>query len=484
YTNFLWVLMIAGGMRLGADPVGLSQALGLACFVGSLVAVYRIGMTVLPTFRWALVSTLLVGTHYSVLCFAACGLETSLQTLLLLCGCWTLVSAHRRETWRRRDAILLALLIAAGMFTRMDFALFGVVLFGGALASILRTGHPPAEETQRYVVDRVGYLLVPVVAILGGWCVWKIAYYDSILPNTFYAKRPSTGMMSPGLAYLGAFCTSYRYPLPLLVFLLGVVELARKRNILLTLALIVVVWCGYMVCIGGDFIEFRFLVPVVPLFILVLIWTATHFSWSRRFYLPVLLTVLTGYGSLHHANAFGWSQDRAEPVAQLRLQTTEALWGEAGDALREWFGEEGVVIATTAAGILPYRARLTTVDMHGLNDALIARQAPVVSNRPGHFRLARVSDLRERNVHLVIGHPKIELESVLAGWPPPRWASCVQAADRFEDDAIILGIPMETGHVLLAWYLTPHAAIDDAVATRGWPTAVVSPDGEVWRHGQ
>ncbi|MCP4593055.1 MAG: hypothetical protein GY842_20160, partial [bacterium] len=57
YTNFLWVLMIAGGMRLGADPVGLSQALGLACFGGSLVAVYRIGMTVLPTFRWALVST-------------------------------------------------------------------------------------------------------------------------------------------------------------------------------------------------------------------------------------------------------------------------------------------------------------------------------------------------------------------------------------------------------------------------------------------
>ena len=41
YTNFLWVLMIAGAMSLGIEPVPAAQALGLAFALGTLLLTYH-----------------------------------------------------------------------------------------------------------------------------------------------------------------------------------------------------------------------------------------------------------------------------------------------------------------------------------------------------------------------------------------------------------------------------------------------------------
>ena len=141
--------------------------------------------------------------------------------------------------------------------------------------------------------------------------------------------------------------------------------------------------------------------------------------------------------------------------------------------MHQRFDRDDVVIATTAAGILPYHARLPTVDMHGLTDPAIARRGRIVSRRTGHARFADIEHLKHRRVNLVIGHPKIEWAYALPDLPAERLASCVQAADPSEDEAVIVAIPITTRHVLLAWYLTPHTAIDRAIETLGWRTFVV-----------
>ncbi len=475
YTNFLWVMLLAAGMTLKADPGVFAQGLGLACFAGMLALTYRLARLVLPHVHWALVTLLLVGTQFSVLSFATGGLETSLQTFLLVWSCWLVLSAHLRRRWRALELVELSFVLAAGMLTRMDFAVFGIVLSGAAVWSIYAAEPVASGRRPGVVMRKIGLLLLPATLLVSAWLLWKGYYYGTILPNTYYANRPGPGAVTVGLNYLWDFCRTYRYQLPSVVFLIGAVQLARQQHILLAAVVVITMWCGYLVRMGGGFIEFRFLVPVVPLFLLCVMWTVTRFSWSRRLYLPVFMAVWMGYGSLHHARTFGWVQDRAAPVAHLRWETRDARWAEAGQELHRLFGHDDVIIATTAAGILPYYARLTTIDMHGLADSTIARQGKIVSNRPGHKRLAGVDYLKRRGVNLVIGHPKVEPAAMLDELPAERFASCVQAADAAGVEARIVAIPITGRHVLLAWYLTPHPAIDRAIATFGWRTFLVPP---------
>jgi arabinofuranosyltransferase len=469
YTNFLWVLLVAGGMWLGRQPETVSQALGLIFYAGTLGLTYRIARLTLSKPGWALATVLLVGTQFSVLSFATGGLETSLQTFLLLSGCLILFRAHLRGRWRTVDATGLSLVLAAGMLTRMDFGVFALMLGIAAIVSIAARAKRAEKGWMRALAWKVVCLCVPALVTVAAWLAWKAHYYGSVLPNTYYAKKPGAGAIGIGVDYLVEFCRSYRYWPVVALVLVGVVQLARQRHVLLAAMGIIVAWLAYLVRMGGGFIEFRFLVPVLPLFLLCVVWTVTRFAWVRRLHLHLLVIAWVAYGSLHHFRTYGWSEGRPEPVAHLRWQTQDALWAESGQRLHELFGTEDVVIATTVAGILPYHARLTTIDMHGLTDPYVARHSPIVSNRPGHKRLAGVDYMKQRGVNLVVGHPKIRQALALDELASSFLASCVQAASPAAE-AVIVAIPITSHEVLMAWYLTRHPAIDRAIEERAWRT--------------
>ena len=441
YTNFLWVMLLAGAMELGWRPETASQVLGLMFYGGTLGVTYCLGRRVLGRSTWALVTVVLVGTQFSVLSFATGGLETSLQTFLLSVGCLIVVTAHLKGRWRTADVVGLSLVLGAGLLTRMDFGVFAVVLTVAAVVSLAVSRRAGRADRGRALWRPVVLLIAPAAVMLAVWLAWKVQYYGSPLPNTYYAKRPGPGAAGIGLDYLVEFCRTYRYWPIVLVLVGGTVQLVRQRHILLVGVGLIAAWAAYLVRMGGGFIEFRFLVPVLPMFLLCVVWTVTRFAWARRFYLPAVVAVWVAYGSLHHARTYAWSEGRPEPVSHLRWQTEEALWREAGQRLQAMFGSDDVVIATTVAGILPYYAELTTIDMHGLTDAHIARHGQVVSNRPGHKRLAGVEYMTQRGVHLVIGHPKIRQADALDELSPGFLASCVQAADP-PAEAVLVAIPV------------------------------------------
>ena len=101
-------------------------------------------------------------------------------------------------------------------------------------------------------------LLVP-------WFVWKLDYYGNLLPNTFYAKSAGNPIVPPlyGLFYLAVFFVSYA------AFLLIPRFLRHRRDLLAVpgvhqVLAVVPVWFLYICVVGGDFMEFRFMVPVLP----------------------------------------------------------------------------------------------------------------------------------------------------------------------------------------------------------------------------
>lgn len=474
YTNFLWVVLLAGGMTVGLGPTFLSQLLGLIFYAGTLWITYKVARQVLHHVAWAIITIVLLGTNFTVLSFATSGLETPLQTFLLVAAVAVVIRAHARGVWHRRDALLLSLLLSAGILTRMDFAVFAVVPAPAAILSIFATDREFDPQRRKRLWSRVCLLLLPAFVLVGIWLIWRGHYYGSVLPNTFFVKAHGANVSQRGLRYLTAFSRSYQFALPVLITLVGLIQLIRERHILLATVLILPAWCAYTVAVGGDFIEFRFLTPVLPLFMLCLMWTITRFTLSRRLFLHVFVTLWVLHGSLHHVGTYAWSLDRPEPIPHLRRQIEDSGWVEAGLALRGLFHDKNVIIATTAAGAVPYYSGLTTIDMHGLTDAYIARHGILQDLRPGHGRMAPLEYLKDRGVNLVLGYPWVLSFAELDEQPSARLAHFARVR-RAVDEATLVAIPINEDQFLLAWYLTPHPAIDQMIATKGWRTFTVDP---------
>src|SRR6267154_221619 len=65
YTNFLWTLLMSGGICLGMDPVLFSQVLGIICFVLTLFFTYKLSRKIFGSELPSLTAVLLLGVNYT-----------------------------------------------------------------------------------------------------------------------------------------------------------------------------------------------------------------------------------------------------------------------------------------------------------------------------------------------------------------------------------------------------------------------------------
>ena len=136
------------------------------------------------------------------------------------------------------------------------------------------------------------------------------------------------------------------------------------------------VWLGWVIAIGGDIFPGRrhLVVPVLllALFAAELARAALGGAASRGRVLAatgVSIVLLAGLGILQ------WRGDRAH-LRAIR-EVPWALRGEAlGRLLGRAFEAEQPLLATTAAGALPFFSRLPALDMLGLNDRYLAMNPP------------------------------------------------------------------------------------------------------------
>lgn len=479
YTNFLWVLLMALPIRLGLDPVLASYALGLACYAGSLLLSYALARELCRS-RWlALLVPLLLGLNHTFSSYATGGLETQLQACALsgaaLLTVRVLTRGERDVAWQ---CVGLALCASAALLTRLDSAVVLAPLYLALLRWLLKTRG--GRKTWRWAAGAV----LPALAIVGGWLLWKLQYYGNMLPNTFYAKASSPAL-SQGLAYVYRFVTFYWLgPVLLLGVLRAFQSLPRSgrsratpgasaeapTNVLWWLGACVLLWLGYVVAVGGDFMEFRFFVPVLPLGMTLVVWLVMQESWHATVRAALVLALALGgvMASWGHKSYGG-----VESIAQLQghLINANENWMGVGQALGERFGgteSPGVLIATTAAGAIPYYSGLDTVDMLGLNDAWVARHGLSAGARMGHQKLAPYDYLIERGVNLVIGHPRVAPEGQGQSSytiSDLEWftLSPIEGAE-VPDAARVLEVPLGEGYAVRVLYLVQHPRVEHAIA--------------------
>lgn len=407
YTNFLWVLVLAAGISLGARPELLAPALGILCGAAVVVLVARLGARD-HGWRDPLIwlAPAVLALHHSFLAWSTGGLETQFFSLLVLAGFSACLDERRRREarpWRAPGLFALATL------TRPDGLLFAAVAGSAWLVDCVRRrrGVRPA------VVWATVYAL-PVLAHV----LWRRAYYGDWLPNTFHAKV--TGFQwEEGFRYVSMFGTVYQLHFLLVLAVLAVAVRRGFREAMF--CAVIVVDLLYLCAIGGDFLEFRFLVPILPyLYWLMADGVRVIQDWvtrSRRRWAviaapvaAVALLVATAVSPV--ATAVSRAIEPPSYFESVNVARKYAvLRSDQGRYLAELV-DRGLLpadlrIATGGIGALSYYTDWYVIDHHGLTDRWVAR-APVAGARIGHQRRVTVEYIKQRRVDAV------ELSQVMA----------------------------------------------------------------------
>lgn len=475
YTNFLWTLLLAGGIRVGIPPERLAPVLGSLFGALTVLGIFWLGRVLAgaggpdprhvdrrlpwhrellhghaPLLGWEVLPAGLVATWGAFACWSSGGLETPLFTALLVLAITQYVREELSGQLLRPSGLLLGLTA----MTRPEGALvFAVVaahrlLFSaGRLAGQALRRDPDLRRDLDGVVQRDTLWALGFALVYGTYFLWRYEYYGDLYPNTYYIKKATTDptlTRQLGLAYLGTFVRDYglRYLVPLSVPLMLLAARPegrpgyRRHAFLLTLLLPLgagYVW--HVVRFGGDFMAMhRFWVPLVP-FLALLLGLATRAvteltvglraGVAGRFALAVVISafVVSALGS--RSTALGrrtLSTLKVTPTGYEGsydgMESVAFMRKFARDRVRigRWLRARvphDALMAVGGAGALVYHSRLRAIDSFGLSDRAIARTVKPTGHRPGHQILAPLGLVMARRPDLVCYPGVVKVQS----WP-------------------------------------------------------------------
>lgn len=419
YTNFLWTVLLAGTMAAGADPVSAAEILAALAAAGTMLLLALVARRLL---RPPLAAP---ATFLPPLLFAALGSQarhviSGMETLLFVflvfagfaCLLWRWQPSRAEEPGPgevgRRAAVLAGPVFALAAMTRPEGILYTAI--GGVMALVearpAGADHPGAGSPR--VTPRAR--LTVAARFVGGflllylpYTLWRVTYYGHLLPNTFHAKvaGPPSEVLARGWEYLTRIPGEWPV-LPVVALAALALPALRRDRLWAWLLGVVLACCASFVLLGGDFLIYfgpRMLMPGLPFALL-----------------------LAAEGLRRSAAALPWRRvGQSVAVGALVALALHALWrpwprwgGPLGGiastqrtlhVIGEWLNRqspEGAVVATGAAGIVPYVTGWRTVDMYGLVDEHIAHHAEFDPRMPAaHAKSDPVYVLEQRPDYLI-----------------------------------------------------------------------------------
>src|SRR3954449_278699 len=404
YTDFLWVMLCAGAMRLGLDALVTAQVLSLVSGAAVIVGTYR-GARLLG---WdpaiAAIPVALLAVSGPLATWATSAMEMPLFAALVV---WSAVLVA--WFWRtRRSGLLFAasLTLFLGALTRPEGVLVAGVLLGiSGLVSLFQ---------DRAVLKPIAAATLAFAVLFAAYWIWRASYFGYPFPNTFYAKTGGgTAQVVRGAMLAFIFYMQFGVPLlPWLLVALWAAPPARASlrpqrllqafpaHALLVLGLLLALgYTAYTIAVGGDYMAMhRFYVPVLPFMYLAAGACAAVLQKQdggrhAAGFAAVLLVTLAGtfFPSTRLERGFfatppvqhgDWRGVQTERWHVARLSVI-------GKFFRDYRRDYDESLATSAIGAIGYYSDMRVDDVHGLVDPHIAHlPAPpdFAKHRPGHGR--------------------------------------------------------------------------------------------------
>jgi hypothetical protein len=265
YSNFLWLLMVAAGMKLGFDPIIVAKILGAASGAGAILCSFWL-FGIFTVKRWslfALIAPALLAVNSYFCSWSVAGLETSFFAFLLILS---LALFFREES---KGHPISAYIFSLVCLTRPEgFAYFAVFIATDWILWFL--SQRSRKKFQLIPTPHHKWFYGIVLVTVASLTVFRLVYFDSLLPNTFHAKV-IVPFQEINFSYLMDYFT-YPYGTLLVAFIISTIAAIRftGRNVWLPIALLICNW-----------------------FFILYSWL--DWMWNYRFHmytLPILLTVM------------------------------------------------------------------------------------------------------------------------------------------------------------------------------------------------
>ncbi len=398
YTNFLWVLIMAGGMKLGIKPEWFSTILGAMAGVVLIVLVFRMGLQMFGHVRIILLAPAFLCLSRTYASWMTGGLETRFFSLLIFAANMALL--HELGIIGRTSAPakgwLSGLLFGLASLTRPEGYLF--MGLGLGLVALFRAFRPLRQD---FILLAV-FLLCTVPHL-----AWKYAYYGDLLPNSFYAKVPGV-WLSQGTWYLLGFFFYYSLwlliPLVLgnLAFLVrqkGAIQWREKRFVgSVYFFAVFLAYTTYIWMIGGDRQEYRLLDPILPFIYLSIqggiiglnkLLNTRRFPEFKNSILMQLLILVIILAPLMTAIPLVAGFRPYKGIKNVENLSEYAQWRRwEGRVLSEFIQPEETIATKGAGALAYYNSNIYVLDMHGLNDRVVAHQPVKKRGIIGHEKIA------------------------------------------------------------------------------------------------
>jgi arabinofuranosyltransferase len=455
YTNFLWTVLAAVPLAAGADdPLPFMHAVSAALWWASYALLLALAIALWADGVWAAPLALLpLALHWSFNMWFFSGMETPLVTVLTIAAVACVALDPRRHPWAPLSMSTCAVALT---MTRPDGAVVFAALVG-AVALLDGAWIVRARRWRRYLLA----LALPVLVVGIPYQAWRVWYYGSIFPNTYYAKVAYLTYYARGWLYLREYAVLYGLT-PFVVLALIGAALARPgmaQRFLWAALLASAAAAFYVVRLGGDFMEWRFLTPVSAVFYPAVVVAAGVIGQrlgaargadgaSQHMLGGVTGAVAAALLAALTRLAMPWAQVLSIPdqetVALLRRYTDPGRfnWRSAG-AVCDQVLPRAARIATTSAGIIPYLCDRPCLDLHGLTDPAIAHSPidPLVRGRIGHEHwLQDYGEIRARGVDVVVewADPNVYPHAVVAAPQDGRQLVSARLPDgRFIDFTVL-----------------------------------------------
>lgn len=385
YTNFLWTALAAIPHALGTEVEAFMQALGIASAVG-LVAALAVLAKRYGGWLAAVAMAATLACDDRLIGFAVWGLEITFYPML--CA-WALVALVAGRP------VLSGLVFGLAAMTRME-ALLLVAAAGLFLLARERFNGGQVSRAAGWrewlgMLAPASKFSISFLSVFGTYFIARWTYYSYLLPNTFYAKvgSPKDSLVR-GFEYLGktVYQMNLTYPIIVAALLASIVLVREVRkhgrpSIPVGVgrgqlgaeyafwASATLLYVAYVLAVGGDHIPTfgpRFMYHMLPVLLVALtLMLATGLSLAPR---PVRWFGIAEWRTVRViAGVLGASL----PLALTHAPMAGGAGGWASNGL--WIKQNtppGALIATGAAGALPYHAERRTIDMFGMANIHIA----------------------------------------------------------------------------------------------------------------
>jgi arabinofuranosyltransferase len=352
YSNYLWTLLITPFLCLGIDPLAAARTLGIASSVFMVLMLDRLIRTLAPKLNGPRIAFVLttVTLCSAFAAWAAGGLETIFFTFLVVLFVYIEIKDPRRAFYLSPFVVFLLAL------TRPEGAMFIAILVIYRLYRYRRV--------DRKLIISLVFFILPFSLFL----LWRYETYGYLLPNTAYVKV-HTSLWTVSLAFEWLLNFFVLRPIYSFVLLISMAILFMEKKSLepewILLLFVVAAFMSFVLYAGRDWMPFhRFVVPLVPIFALIMAAALEKFSSG----IPgiVLLGLIAGIGLFE---LFMSTTLYREQIVDFGKYTRGLL--DAGAWIRQTTSPDAV-IAVEDSGALAFSSDRESIDILGLNNSFIA----------------------------------------------------------------------------------------------------------------